>query len=183
MKGQLDVFNQFAPAVTKLAQATELNTRKQYEQKALTNKELKDFVARVVKKMRDWQYREQIEEQEQSNKSFSETSQLYMAHLNDAPNSTQSQELRQQTAKMFANNVAARRELDLKFEREFDTDILADAVIARNELINKLGISQEPELGQMNKYALLVFQGKIVGANPVSIAAEYLEQFARKQSP
>ncbi len=50
MQGKLDVFAEFAPAIVKLAEATELNTRKTYEAKMLSNKDLYDATMDVVKK-------------------------------------------------------------------------------------------------------------------------------------
>jgi len=54
LHGRLDELSQFTPAILKLAQATEENTRKQYEAKMLSNKDLYDATMDVVKKMREF---------------------------------------------------------------------------------------------------------------------------------
>ena len=71
----------------------------------------------------------------------------------------------------------------LKFQNDFNQNILDDAISARDQLIEKLGASAEPQLDQINRSALYVFRGVIVGSFPVAKAANYLEMFAKKLSP
>ncbi len=179
LEGKLEVFGQFAPAVLELARASELNTRKQYEQKVLSNKELRDFVATVVKNMRDWQVREDQALSESGDKYRAATSQVYAAHRGEDLKSPQMQ---QQLSKAFTDNIAAEDEIRRKFRAEFEQAILGDAISAREQLITRLGVGSEPQLG-LNKGSMIVFQGFIAGPRPVGDAAEYLERFAKKLSP
>jgi hypothetical protein len=177
LEGKLEVFGQFAPAVLKLARASELNTRKQYEQKVLSNKELKDFVTTVVKKMRGWQAREDNELAESRNKYFAATSAIYEAHKGG---NIEPAQMRQELSKAFTDNIAADDGINRKFRAEFEQSILGDAISAREQLIIKLGVGSEPEVGVLNRSSMAVFQGIIVGPEPITGAAEYLERFANK---
>jgi hypothetical protein len=77
LEGKLEVFSQFAPAVLELARASELNTRKQYEQKELTNQQLRTFVAQVVKRMRDWSFRFEAADEELENQQMVERDRIF----------------------------------------------------------------------------------------------------------
>jgi hypothetical protein len=183
LEGKLDAFAEIGPGVLKLAQASELNTRKQYDEKALSNKELRDFVSGVVKKMRDWEYKRQTAERELEDKQWSERSQLYFAHRGEDPDSAQAQQFRQELLQHSNDESAAFDQMDLQFQQEFRANILGDAVSARDQLMARLGASAEPQLGSLQRIGLYVFQGIIVGPYPVANAADYLEQFAKKLSP
>ncbi|SRR6266446_2953183 len=65
MQGKLDVFVQFAPAIVRLAQATEENTRKQYEAKMLSSKELYDAAMDIVRRMREFAAKDKLQSLQQ----------------------------------------------------------------------------------------------------------------------
>jgi hypothetical protein len=184
LEGQLSVFNQFAPAVVKLAQATETNTRKQYEEKVLTNKELKDFVTQVVKKMRDWEYRQRTAGEAIDNKYDAIQSQMLANYRGEDVSSAQvHQKMVTEMDKLTNNKIVEEKAMYSQFENEFNQTILGDAILAREQLINKLGIGAEPKLPEMERTGLYVFRGIYAGAYPVAGAADYLELFAKKLSP
>src|ERR1017187_5087973 len=167
LEGELKVFGDFAPAILKLAQATEFNTRKQYEQKVMTDKELRDYVMQVVKKMRDWQYREQQEESDETQREMAAQSQIYAAHRGENFNSPEgAKDIQQKASQSFNDNRQREENIYLKFEKEFRDTIFADAASAREQLLNRLGASAEPKIETRNKYILLVFQGQLAGPYP-----------------
>jgi hypothetical protein len=184
LQGQLKIFGQFAPAVLKLAEASELNTRKEYEQKSLTNAQLRDFVSQVVKKMRDWEYRSEEDQRQIENKYEEKVSQINLNFNGlDRKNPLVQQQEGAQVDAAFQAQTEALGDSYLKFQNDFNQNILDDAISARDQLIEKLGASAEPQLDQINRSALYVFRGVIVGSFPVAKAANYLEMFAKKLSP
>jgi hypothetical protein len=66
LQGKVEVFAEFAPAVIKLAQATELSARKTFEAKMLSNKDLYDATIDVVKKLREFGQRRRLESSQQT---------------------------------------------------------------------------------------------------------------------
>ena len=121
LEGKLDVFAQFAPAIVKLAQATEENTRKQYETKKLSNKELRDFTLKLVARMREFDKPYQIQ--------FNNLSLKYRNAWND-PTERQKEEV---------EFIAIHTEYD----RQFRNNFLADAVFCRDQLRAKLNMPPE----------------------------------------
>jgi hypothetical protein len=184
LQGQLKIFGQFAPAVLELAKASEANTRKEYEQKQLTNDQLRAFVAQVVKRMRDWQSRERAAEDEVEKKYQQDMAQLYAAHSSEDIGTKKVQdEILAESATPEYDRRSGEEAVYTKFRGEFSQNILDDAVSAREQLINKLGPGAEPKMPLGYTNVPLVFQGTLVGPYPVSSAADYLEQFAKKLVP
>lgn len=165
MQGQLDVFVQFAPAIVKLAQATELNTRKTYEAKMLSNKDLYDATIEVVKRMRAFGQKRELESAQQMNAS--------MAAMRNATNDAEKLKLWTEERN---NSIAA----SYRNDAEFRASILPDAVYVRNELLRRK--IPEPPSSPMHSTSStqMVFAGILAGAYPEFDAANYLEQMAKQ---
>lgn len=157
---------QFAPAIMKLAETSAEYSRKQYETKVTSNQQLRHFTADVVKRMREAErdhtlrqqaIRDKYRAQWHSGMTEAERSQLFNA---------ETQESMQEEA---------------NYQYSFKANILGDAVYARDELLKKLG--PQPELPPVSAPNLIVFRGILAGAYPVSGAAGYLEQLAKKLAP
>ncbi len=120
--------------------------------------------------------RRKTAEEESINKWMTETGQFAAANKGTDYNSPQ---YRQQMEQTFQDNTARIQQINLTFKNEFNANILADAVAARNQLLSKLGPNSEPKFGNLSTGGLYVFQGIIAGPQPVADAANYLEEFAR----
>ena len=180
LRGRLDELSQFTPAILKLAEASEENTRREYEQKVFSNKELRDFTANVVLRMRSWEDRKKQADSALFSRHAAQQAQVWHAGADFASGEPQRQldQLRsQETAQTLQNETS--------FQQEFRDKILRDAIFARDQLITRLGQKAQPEItvfpGGIG--SLLIFQGQFFGNNAVEIAANYLEQFAKKLSP
>jgi len=164
LEGQIKVFAEFAPAIVKLAQATELNTRKTYEAKMLSNKELYDATIDVVKKMRAFGQKRRLESEQQMNAS--------MAAMRKAASEAERSKLWTEETN---NSVAAYYRTDT----EFRTSILSDAVYVRNELLRRK-IPEPPPNPMRSSMVQMVFTGSLAGPYPEFEAADYLEQMAKQ---
>ncbi len=165
LEGQLKVFSDFAPAIFKLAQATEINTRKQYEAKVMSNRQLRDFTANVVKRMRDLSYKYQQNHEQLSAK--------YWAALQQAKDEQQRRQVTNQHSQDEDREYNA-------INYEFKTTILADAIQARDELLRRIA---HPQISGHDAYIDSVFRGFLAGPDPVGDAATYLEKLAKQLVP
>lgn len=177
LRGRLDELSEFTPAVLKLAQASEENTRREYEQKVLSNRQLRDFISDVVARMRDWEGRRKQADDAFFNKMINDQQQISRS---GDPN-----KIRQQFDQLRSTEMTDEMQMDATFQREFRDKILADAIFARDQLITRLGLKAQPDINVFpgGTGSLLIFQGQFFGADPVGMAASYLEQFARRLSP
>jgi hypothetical protein len=178
LEGKLEVFGQFAPAVLELARASELNTRKQYEQKALSNKQLEELVTQVVKKMKDWQSRYDSDSSKVSEKYFELRVEAGREARTQTPGVVQQKWQEQLNAELREDS-----ELRTRYTNEFNQNILGDAIYAKNQLDSRINAKDRPDVPDRSRNLLLVFQGIFVGAQPVGMAANYLEQYAKNLSP
>ena len=180
LQGKLDVFAQFAPAIVKLAQATEYNTRKQYEQKVLTDKQLRDLTADVVKRMRTFATKHSLVSEQIFEKYVTLRAQL--RHEKGG----QGQEYAQASGQLWQQeNQEDMQEID-NADSEFRSTILGDAVFVRDELLRKLGPQPTPPEARARAAMTVVksvFNGGSSNARSVADAATYLEQLANKLSP
>jgi hypothetical protein len=179
LEGTLEVFGQFAPAIMELARASELNTRKQFEQKELSNKQLEELVKAVVKKMKDWQSRYDTEESKVSQKYFELRGEAGRA----AGSGGMTEAMKQKWLELGNAELREERDLSNRYMNEFNQNILGDAIYAKNQLDGRINPKDRLDVPDQSKNLLLVFQGIIVGAQPVGMAANYLEQYAKKLSP
>jgi hypothetical protein len=165
MQGKLDVFAEFAPAIVKLAQATELNARKTYEAKMLSNKELYDATMDVVRRMRAFGQKRRLESSQQIDAS--------MTAMRNAPNEAEREKL---WVEERNNSMAAYYRTDA----EFRTSILPDAVYVRNELLKHKIPEPAPTPMRPAGMVQTVFEGSLAGPYPELDAADYLEQMAKQ---
>jgi hypothetical protein len=165
LQGKVDVFTQFAPAVVKLAQATEFNTRKTYEAKMLSNKELYDSTMDIVKRMRAFGQKRRLESEQQMN--------ARIAAMRNATSEAERSKLWQEEV---SDSVAAYSRTDA----EFRSSILPDAVYVRNELLRRNIPEPAPNPMRPASRVQLVFSGSLAGAYPEFDAADYLEQMAKQ---
>lgn len=178
LQGKLEVFAQFAPAILELAKASEENSRKQYEQKLLSNEQLRELVAEVVKKMRDWQLRFNEDSEKLISKYVEQ--QVQLSHQTMPGNSTT---WRQKQAEISAAETREYMELRNRYEGEFNQFILGDAVYAKQELDSRISVKDRPQLLPQEQTVFLVFRGILAGPNPVGEAATYLENYVKRLSP
>ena len=157
---------QFGPAIMKLAQTSAEYSRKQYETKVTSNKQLRDFTIDVVRRMRESERNHDLKIRQIIDKQMATVQKAATEEERRRLWNLQSTELTQQ----YVN-----------WEFEFKSNILGDAVYAKDELLKRLG--PQPELPPMEKSNLIVFRGILAGAHPVSGAAAYLEQLSKKLSP
>ncbi len=164
MQGKLDVFAEFAPAIVKLAQATELNTRKTYEAKMLSNKDLYDATMDVVKKLREFGQRRRLESARQMDAD--------MAAMRTATTDAE-------RVKVWADQSSSVIATYYRADAEFRASILPDAVYVRNELLRRK-ISEPPTNPMRPVNIQAVFEGRLAGTYPEFNAADYLEQMAKQ---
>ena len=163
LQGRLEVFAEFAPAIVKLAQATELNTRKTYEAKMLSNKDLYDATMDVVKKMREFGQRRRIESGRQMDAN--------MAAMRTATTDAE-------RIKVWADQSSSMTATYYREDAEFRASILPDAVYVRNELLRRKIPESPNPMRPVNIQA--IFAGSLAGAYPEFYAADYLEQMAKQ---
>jgi hypothetical protein len=161
LEGQLSVFAQFTPAIFKLAQATENNTRMQYETKKLTNQQLFDKTIVVVKQLRALRqkYADTGERQWQENVQAAAT------------------------AKASGKQYEPSNDLmkSLWFTESADlAQIMPDAIYVRNEMLN-LKIA-EPVMGEAASTGFMhaIFSGGGFGTGREDVIATYLEIMAKQ---
>jgi hypothetical protein len=165
LEGEVHVFAEFAPAVVKLAEATELTARKTYEAKMLSNKDLYDATQKVVGKLREFGRNRRIQSDRQTNQQ--------MAAL-------QAAKTREESQKIFQENMNASMEASFQVDAEFRSTILPDAVYVRNELLRRK--IPEPPVGSLHSPHEIefIFSGILAGPSPEFDAADYLEQMAKQ---
>ena len=153
-------------AIMRLAQISEENIRKQYETKVLSNNQLRDFTADVVKRMRALSYKhKQISDQQ-----F--TSSIVLQRQNTVPQ--KADQLHSQQLQQYLQEHA-------NLEYEFKSTVLGDAIYARDELLRKVGRPQSSSI--YDGMAANAFEGFLAGPDPVGAAADYLERLAKQLSP
>lgn len=172
LEGKLEVFSQFAPAIMELAKASEESTRKQYEAKVISDKQLADFTMEVVRKIREFSHKYSALEDQMTNEMINVSRQ---PNLTDAEKKQQwNQEMQKMTQKM--------RDLSSQRDFEFRRSILPDAIYARSELLRRK--IPEPVLpGAEGSEIGGVLAGMLAGVYPELALADYLEIMAKQLSP
>jgi hypothetical protein len=172
LKAKLEDANQgntkYNEALMKIARVSEENIRKQYETKVLSNNQLRDFTADVVKRMRALSYKyKQISDQH---------SNTWQAQELQAARSGDHAKMQQ----LYNQEMQEYTQQHTNLEYEFKSTILGDAIYARDELQHRIGPPQPSLLFTMASGA---FQGILAGPDPVGDAAAYLESLAKQLSP
>jgi hypothetical protein len=165
MQGKLDVFAQFALAIMKLAQATELSTRKTYEEKMLSNKELFDMTMKAVSKLREFSKRRKMQSDQLINQQIA---------------AMQAAKTDEERMRVWQEQTGAYTKTFFQEDAEFRSSILPDAVYVRNELVRRK--LKEPQPNRRVPAGMIesVFSGSLAGAFPELDAADYLEQMAKQ---
>jgi len=127
-----DTMSQFAPAIAKFAETTATLEQKQYEAKVTSDKDLFSFTMEVVHKIRDFSQKYQTLDSQRS--------------LQSMKNSVSSTEVERQ--KQWNQEIQDSIRISLGRDAEFRDSILADAIYARRELLNRK--LPEPVLGRVN---------------------------------
>jgi|SRR6267154_215485 len=149
----------------KLAQSSAEFTRKQYEAKITTDKELHDFTMVVVGKIREFSHKYQLLQERQSEEMMNSVRQ---------PNLTEAE--RQQRWNQQTQTIT-----QLYYQRtfEFRDSILPDAIYAKTELLKRK--VTEPVLMPMQKSEVeTVLRGVLAGPYPEVALAVYLELMAKQ---
>ena len=164
LEGQLSVFAEFAPAIVKLAQATELNTRKQYEAKVTSDKELYAFTMDTVKKIREFSLK--------YNNLQAQRMEQWMAA------ERQPQLTADRRQQIWNQQVQQSMQTSYQKDTEFRASILPDALFARQEMLKRN--IPEPVLPPMEKSnADSALHGLLAGAFPEIALSNYLELMAK----
>jgi hypothetical protein len=164
LEGQLKVFAEFAPAIVKLAQATELNTRKQYEAKVTSDKELYVFTMDTVKKLREFSVKYNNLQAQQMNRWMAAERQPQLTA-----------DGRQQ---IWNQQIQETMQTSYQRDAEFRASILPDALFARQELMKRN--IPEPDLPPTEKSnADSALHGLLAGAWPEIALPNYLELMAK----
>jgi len=164
-KQEIKQQRQAMDAVTRVFPEIRSYMRKEYEVKVQSNNQLRDFTANVVKRMRDLSYKhKQIRDQE-SAKDWA----LIRENRNDL----------QKAAEIWNQETEEIVQEHTNLEYEFKTNILGDAIYARDELLSR--IANPPQ--QSADLSAAAFRGFLAGADPVGEAANYLERLAKQLSP
>lgn len=160
-------FSRFAPAVMKLAETSAEFTRKQYEAKVTSDKELYAFTMGVVKKIREFSQNYEILSRQQSDEMMNRVRQ---------PNLTEAE-------KQQRWNEDTQKSIQLYYSRngEFRASVLPDALYARQELLKRK--LPEPTMSPMQKSEVdMVVQGILAGSYPELALADYLELMTKPLS-
>jgi hypothetical protein len=162
-----DRLSKFAPAIMKLAETSEEFTRKQYEVKVTSDKELYEFTMGVVKKIRDFSTKYQTLQRQQIDEAINASR---TSNLSDAE---RHQRWNEETQKSIQLSYAR--------DNEFRTSLLPDATYARQELLKRT--LPEPVLPREQKYDVdMVFRGMLAGIYPELALANYLELMVKPLS-
>jgi hypothetical protein len=156
--------SQFAPAVARLAETTADFTRKQYEAKLVSDKELYNLTMDVVKRIRDFyqKYRALSDKQNEERMAISRITKFTEAERQN----------------QWIKETQKSTQFYLDRDNEFRSSILPDALYARQEL-SKRKLS-EPNLSPMNKSTVnMVLRGMLAGPYPELELADYLELMAK----
>jgi hypothetical protein len=166
LEGQLSVLSQFGPGVLKLAETTAEFTRKQYESKVSSDRELYSFTMGVVTKLRDgWRDYDTVSHQQ----------------YDDFANFVRQGRPEAEQHQKWSEFIQKSTDLSNKRDAEFRTSILPQALIAREELMKRK--LSEPTVSPEDKRRVeLVLRGMSVGPNPELTLASYLEIMARPLS-
>ncbi len=159
--------SKFAPAVMKLAETSAEFTRKQYETKVTSDKELYAFTIDVVKKIREFSQKYETLSRQQTDEMMNSVRQ---------PNLTEAE-------KQQRWNQDTQKSIQLYYNRdnEFRTSILPDALYARQELLKRK--LPEPTVSPMQKSEVdMVARGMLAGPYPELALADYLEIMAKPLS-
>src|SRR5579862_5049671 len=160
--------SQFAPAIMKLAQTSAEFTRKQYENKAMSDHDLYALTSLAVKNIRDFssKYRAMDE------KLFNETTNKIRSGSR-----TQADMVR-----LSGEEAQSFSDLRLQRDSEFRNSILPDAIFARQEMLKRK--LPEPNLSQMEQATvdMVLHTGMLAGPYPELALADYLEVMAKPLS-
>jgi hypothetical protein len=166
LEGQLSVLSQFGPGVLKLAETSAEFTRKQYESKVSSDKDLYAFTMGVVTQLRDdWR--------DYDLASHQQTDEFINFSRQDRPEAEKRLKWNEFNQKSS--------ELSSKRDAQFLSSILPQAVVARAELMKKK--LPEPAMSPEDKRRLdLVMRGESVMPAMELALANYLELMAKPLS-
>ncbi len=159
-----------APALLKVAQVSADYTKKQYENKVLSDKKLLEFTAQAVTKIREIQSR-------------CDTGTQKAESIISVPPPTEpmSQEQRNQYLINRQRQFAmAYQQSQSECEQTFRNVVLGDAAYARRELLSRIG--GDGFLLPLERSKGIAIDGVFAGVRPVGASADYLEALARKLS-
>jgi hypothetical protein len=156
--------SQFAPAVMRLAEASAEFTRKQYEDKITSNRELRKFTMGVVKNIRD----------------FAQKYELAQRQLIDEQ-IARSRQAKSDVERQQIWNEETQKETRLYYTRdsEFRSSILPDVLYAKSEL-QKKKIPEPTSDARQKSTVDMVLRGILAGSYPELAVADYLELMARQ---
>lgn len=162
-----ETLSRFTPAIYKLAQTSAEFSRKQYESKITSDKDLKDLTMGVVKNIREFSQKYSRMDRQLFDELSSRMTDMRLSQLTEAE---RRQQLDQQQQKYTQLSDAKRA--------EFRNSILPDALYFRQELVKRK--IPEPALPPMEEAtAKMVLGGTLAGPDPELALADYLELMAK----
>jgi len=165
LKGRLA--SAIAPDIGRLGAAIAKENARMIElqTKTLSTRDLSDSAIRLAQKMREfersWKVQEQLAEE-----------QLWNAQIG-AKTPEERVQLRNQETAFYIQSHANK-------ETTFRSQFLGQAIYLRDQILNRLG---NPAMTMQDHAKTLAFEGVLAGPTPISDAADYLEQLARRLSP
>jgi hypothetical protein len=169
-KAKLEDYKQLqdlAPALMKIAEATENYTKKQYEVKEMSDAKLLDFTKGVVAKIRDLGGKCQAQEV-----SIAMTNSNYQAQ-----SMTDEQKSQFWGEQMQRQGAAEKRNMDICAD-DFRGQILGDAEYARGELLNRVG--GDKFMSDFERMGHVALDTMSYSPYEINAAGNYLEALANK---
>jgi hypothetical protein len=170
-----DDLRQFAPAIMQLARTSAELSKKQYDQKVLDDKQLRDFTESVIARIRNLEGEYNFAERQQSQAMWQQRL------TRTKPPSPTQEELRKQAQEDMQQEMSSYIALRSQYEQIFRSTIMGDAQYARRELLSRVG--GDSWLSPLERSKSISIDGILAGPSPVGDAADYLEALVRKLSP
>lgn len=168
-----DQMRAFAPAIMKMAQTQTDITKKEYERKITTDKDLRDFTNGVIKRLRDLQNEYNTVSRQQEDAMFLKNA--------SAPRPKTTDEMLKQGAAEQQAERELYTQLRYQYEQIYRSTIMGDAQYARRELLIRVG--GDSDLLPMERSKSIAIDGILAGPSPIGNAADYLDALLRKLSP
>ncbi len=159
---------QLAPALMRVAQTGADYAKRQYEHKALGDKQLLELTQTVVTKIRALQDQYRREDRKVTDS---------YAEFRFKPNSNK-EEMAQQAAVNMSQYMQRYNQVRLDYENAFRTTVMGDAAYCRRELLSRIGGDSYLRPGE--KIKSLAIDGIMAGPDPIGSAADYLEALSRE---
>jgi hypothetical protein len=152
----------FGSALMKMAETSQKLAEKQYETKALSDKQLSDFTKNVIAKIRDL-----------GSKCYAQRESLFATYRTQ---SAQTQTMN--TDERRRREEQAEQQIQTNCEETYRAQIIGDAAYARRELLARVG--NDDFMLPKERTGYFAIEGHFVGADPFGASATYLDALVHK---